>query len=97
VSHHGSADQSAKLYDRLGATLGLIGVGLDNDYGHPAPALLALLAGDGTAVARTDENGLILVAPGDEVGELRVWREKPAPARTPDSSAPDSSDPEPDG
>jgi competence protein ComEC len=75
VSHHGSADQSAELYDRLGATLGLIGVGEDNDYGHPAPSLLEMLAGDGTTVARTDQNGIILVAPGQTAAELRVWRE----------------------
>ncbi len=35
VSHHGSADQSARLYERLGAVVGVIGVGADNGYGHP--------------------------------------------------------------
>jgi competence protein ComEC len=78
VSHHGSADQSAPLYDRLGATLGLIGVGADNDYGHPAPSLLAMLDSDDTAVARTDQDGLVLVAPGEHAEELRMWRENPA-------------------
>ncbi len=35
VSHHGSSDQSAELYERVAATVGLIGVGADNGYGHP--------------------------------------------------------------
>jgi competence protein ComEC len=73
VSHHGSADQSDGLYERLDAAVGLIGVGAGNDYGHPAPALLDLLAATGTATLRTDVDGLILVAPGHGPGEIDVW------------------------
>lgn len=73
VSHHGSADQSERLYEQLGATIGLIGVGADNDYGHPAPTLLDLLAATGTTALRTDVDGLILLAPGDRPGEVDVW------------------------
>jgi competence protein ComEC len=73
VAHHGSADQSPGLYDELGATVGLIGVGADNGYGHPAPALLDLLGATGTTAVRTDLGGLILVAPGDRLGEIDVW------------------------
>jgi len=73
VAHHGSADQSAGLYEQLGATVGLIGVGADNDYGHPAPTLIDLLATGGTTALRTDLDGLILVAPGDRPGEVDVW------------------------
>lgn len=76
VAHHGSADQSAALYERLGATVGLIGVGADNDYGHPAPALLDLLAASGTTALRTDADGLILIGPGDRPGEVEVWTER---------------------
>jgi len=72
VAHHGSADQSARLYGQLDATVGLIGVGADNDYGHPTDALLGILASTGTTALRTDEHGLILVAPGDG-GEVDVW------------------------
>ncbi|WP_281260194.1 ComEC/Rec2 family competence protein [Glaciihabitans tibetensis] len=75
VSHHGSADQSSALYQRLGATVGLIGVGAGNDYGHPTPQLLDMLAASGTAVTRTDQDGLILVAPAGTDGGLTVWRE----------------------
>jgi len=73
VSHHGSADQSAALYDRLRAAVGLIGVGADNDYGHPTDSLLGILAASGTTALRTDLDGLILVAPGDRPGEVDVW------------------------
>jgi competence protein ComEC len=73
VAHHGSGDQSEELYAQLGATVGLIGVGAGNDYGHPAPALLDLLAATGTTALRTDLDGLILIAPGDRPGEIDVW------------------------
>src|SRR5690606_18057368 len=73
VSHHGSADQSPAVYAALGAAAGLIGVGADNDYGHPTDRLLGILAASGTVPLRTDEHGLILLAPGDEPGEVDVW------------------------
>jgi len=78
VSHHGSADQSERLYARADATVGVIGVGVDNGYGHPSPELLAILASTGTAVTRTDEQGLVLLAPGEE--GITVWTERRAPS-----------------
>ncbi len=75
VSHHGSADQSAALYDRLDAAAGLIGVGADNDYGHPTERLLGILAGAGTAAFRTDAQGMILVSPTED-GGVAVWTER---------------------
>jgi competence protein ComEC len=75
VAHHGSADQSARVYEAADAAVGVIGVG-ENDYGHPNPRLLDLLAGVGTAAARTDTGGLVLVSPGEEPGTLRVWTER---------------------
>jgi competence protein ComEC len=73
VAHHGSADQSARLYESVHATVGLIGVGAENDYGHPTDALLGILAAVGTRPYRSDLEGLVLVAPGERRGELRVW------------------------
>jgi len=75
VSHHGSADQSARLYELAAATVGLIGVGEGNDYGHPTEALLDMLAASGTAARRTDRDGLILLAPGPD-GSVTVWTER---------------------
>ncbi|MGO4276569.1 ComEC/Rec2 family competence protein, partial [Paenibacillus sp. TAF58] len=54
VAHHGSADQSPRLYERLHARVGLISVGANNGYGHPTPSLLDLLAASGTRALRTD-------------------------------------------
>lgn len=72
VAHHGSADQAAPLYESVRASVGLIGVGADNDYGHPTQALLGILAAVGTTSYRSDLDGLVLVAPGER-GEVRVW------------------------
>lgn len=73
VAHHGSADQSAATYSRAAAAVGLIGVGAGNTYGHPTEQLLTMLAAAGTVPLRTDEDGLILLSPGTEPGEVSVW------------------------
>jgi competence protein ComEC len=61
VAHHGSARQADALYASCGARLGLISVGADNDYGHPAEKTLGMLARAGIRVARTDEGGDLVV------------------------------------
>lgn len=73
VAHHGSADQLPALYRRVGASVGLIGVGA-NDYGHPTDAALRLVRDAGTTALRTDELGTIALAV-DEQG-VRVWSER---------------------
>ncbi|HEY4270220.1 MAG TPA: ComEC/Rec2 family competence protein [Galbitalea sp.] len=77
VAHHGSADQSPELYERVRATIGLIGVGLHNTYGHPTEHLLDILASVGTRPARTDTQGLVLLAPGQSPGDVVEWSERP--------------------
>ncbi|AZZ55466.1 competence protein ComEC [Rathayibacter iranicus] len=62
VAHHGSADQASALYDALGASIGLISVGAGNDYGHPNPSLLALLAERGVETLRSDVEGTVVLA-----------------------------------
>jgi competence protein ComEC len=61
VAHHGSSRQSPSLYASCGARLGLIGVGAGNDYGHPSPSALGMLAAAGIRVARTDTSGDLVV------------------------------------
>jgi competence protein ComEC len=79
VAHHGSARQDPDLVRGSGARLALISVGLDNDYGHPAPSLLALLRDARMQVARTDRDGDVAVVVDDG---LRVATSgKRAPAR----------------
>lgn len=74
VSHHGSGDQDAGLYELLGAEAAVIGVGADNDYGHPRAETLALLETAGSHVLRTDQRGRILLSMRD--GQLAVWSER---------------------
>lgn len=76
VSHHGSADQSEAVYARAAATIGLIGVGADNSYGHPTDELLRILGTVGTVPWRSDERGLVLLAPGSTPGTVRVWSQR---------------------
>jgi competence protein ComEC len=90
VAHHGSGDQSAALYAQIRASVGLVSVGAANGYGHPTRSLLAMLGSAGTAVVRTDRDGLAVVAPagaaqtnaatpagaGRTGAVLRVWTEK---------------------
>lgn len=71
VAHHGSRDQAPELAARVGAELGLVSVGAENRYGHPARETLAELAAAGTATARTDRLGHIAVSGSS--GALRVW------------------------
>lgn len=74
VAHHGSADQSAVLYAELDATVGIIGVGADNGYGHPTDSLLELLSARRTSIVRTDRSGTTLLAV--ERGGFRAWTER---------------------
>jgi competence protein ComEC len=62
VAHHGSADAGlAALLARVRPRLAVISVGMDNPYGHPAPATLATLAAHGARILRTDRVGDVLL------------------------------------
>ncbi|SDZ43940.1 ComEC/Rec2 family competence protein [Herbiconiux ginsengi] len=77
VAHHGSADQSERLYGDIRAVAGLISVGAGNSYGHPTDRLLGILGRVGTGAFRTDLGGLIVVA--GTSAALSIWTEKPVP------------------
>jgi competence protein ComEC len=69
VPHHGSRHQDLDWLVSLGAGVALVSVGAGNDYGHPAPDLLAALEATGTDVWRTDLDGdVAVVSRGHEVG-----------------------------
>jgi competence protein ComEC len=76
VAHHGSADQSPRLYERLQARVGLVSVGASNSYGHPTKSLLDLLAACGTTALRTDRQGMLVVSPSPDPGGIEVWTER---------------------
>lgn len=83
VAHHGSAKQDPGLLAVARPRLALISVGADNDYGHPAPSALRLLAGLGATIARTDLRGdLCVVREGGGLALVTSGpRAHPAPAR----------------
>jgi competence protein ComEC len=76
VSHHGSADQHPALYRLLEARVALIGVGVDNPYGHPAPGILRVLE-ESSVVIRSDISGTVTLHKND-AGDIVVWSERSA-------------------
>ncbi|MCZ8518677.1 MULTISPECIES: DNA internalization-related competence protein ComEC/Rec2 [Paenibacillus] len=70
VAHHGSKSSTSDTW--LAAWQpkhAVISAGVNNMYGHPSPAVLDRLAGQGTAVYRTDRQGEIQMA----VREGRIY------------------------
>ncbi|MGI8612435.1 MAG: ComEC/Rec2 family competence protein [Nocardioidaceae bacterium] len=65
VPHHGSRYQDPAFLADVGASLAIVSVGADNDYGHPAPETIALLQSLGETVLRTDEVGDVAVVVRD--------------------------------
>jgi competence protein ComEC len=63
--HHGSAYFDAEFLAAVHARVAVISVGLDNDYGHPAPSLLAELHKLSIPVRRTDLEGDVAVISTD--------------------------------
>nr|WP_262402385.1 hypothetical protein [Actinomadura sp. CNU-125] len=61
VPHHGSRSQDARFLAAARASIALISVGRDNDYGHPSPATLDLLRRLHVRIHRTDREGDIAV------------------------------------
>jgi len=64
VPHHGSAWSEPAFLDAAAAQVALVEVGADNDYGHPAPSVLAHLSKRGVRVLRTDRGGDLAVVAG---------------------------------
>ena len=81
LAHHGSRRQHSRLYTQLQPSVALIGVGEQNTYGHPHAQTLRMLKQQHTTVLRTDQHGLILLAP-DAHGAWRVWTQR-APVDSP--------------
>lgn len=79
VAHHGSADQEPRLYAAAAASVAIISVGAENDYGHPTADALQMLADAGSRVLRTDRQGMLLVWLAAE--GIRTWTEKGARRR----------------
>ncbi|MFC6881113.1 ComEC/Rec2 family competence protein [Actinomadura yumaensis] len=61
VPHHGSRSQDPAFLTAAHASVSLISVGRDNDYGHPSPVTVNRLQHLGAHVHRTDQEGDIAV------------------------------------
>src|SRR5437016_2754407 len=60
VGHHGSRSATSDEWlDELEPRTAVISVGRHNNYGHPAPDVLARLARHGVTIFRTDQSGTI--------------------------------------
>jgi competence protein ComEC len=69
VPHHGSAKLLDSFVTAVSPRVAVIGVGVDNDYGHPSQRALDLLQLDGIeTILRTDQQGDVSVGVAD--GEL---------------------------
>lgn len=81
VPHHGSAKLLDRFVRAVAPDVAIIGVGVDNDYGHPSQNALDLLTRSGvTSILRTDQQGDVSVAVVDE--EMAVVARGPT-ARAP--------------
>jgi competence protein ComEC len=74
VSHHGSADQYAELFEDLRPEVALFSAGESNSYGHPTKRALEIFEKAGSAIFRTDQQGAIALTMLD--GSLNVLTER---------------------
>ncbi|MFZ0530695.1 MAG: MBL fold metallo-hydrolase, partial [Propionicimonas sp.] len=61
VPHHGSGHQNPDYLAASHASVALVSVGEDNDYGHPAARTITAVNDSGARVFRTDQDGSIAV------------------------------------
>jgi competence protein ComEC len=79
VPHHGSKHQDPGFVSAVDPAVAVVSVGVDNDYGHPNPGLLARISAAGIRVLRTDRDGDVAVV--DTGHGLAVARRGPPPGR----------------
>ncbi len=60
LPHHGSANLDEGFASWANAEIALIGVGKDNDYGHPSPEVLKQWSG--AEIFRTDQDGAVALS-----------------------------------
>ena len=68
MPHHGSSRQDQLFWGRTGARVAVASAGVDNSYGHPSRAALTMASRMGMKVARTDQQGAVVLSrTGDSV------------------------------
>lgn len=77
VGHHGSRSATSDAWlSELAPREAVISVGRHNNYGHPAPEVLARLARHGITILRTDRDGTITFSTAGQPGTSEVHHEK---------------------
>lgn len=66
VPHHGGGTSLEEFLIAARARVAIVSVGQGNDYGHPVPAIIAILRAAGMDVVRTDESGDVTVRFGPD-------------------------------
>jgi competence protein ComEC len=89
VPHHGSKTSStAEFIAAVRPQVAVVAAGYRNRFGHPKPEIMARYRDQGTPVARTDQQGALLIrfdsggivsAAGQRQLEKRYWRSAPNP------------------
>lgn len=78
IGHHGSAAASSQHFlAAVRPRLAVVCVGRRNRFGHPSRAVLRRIADRGAEVARTDEDGAVIVETDGVVWGRRYWRSAP--------------------
>lgn len=74
VAHHGAAGSSTpEFLARVAPRVTVVSVGPRNPYGHPAPAVLARLAGAGARTYRTDRDGAVVMETDGRMLRVTAW------------------------
>ncbi len=77
LPHHGSrGGLDDRLLAELAPRLALVSVG-PNSFGHPTPAMLALMADHGVPLLRTDRSGDVTLSAGPAGLTVSAWRGAP--------------------
>lgn len=75
VGHHGSSSSSGEDFlNAVKPRAALIGVGIENTYGHPARSVLERFRAMGTQVFRTDLHGTVVLASDGKSISVRTER-----------------------
>ena len=74
VPHHGSGRQLPEFLAATRASIAVFSVGLDNDYGHPAPRTQRAVEQLGMRILRTDQQGSIALSRNE--GGVQVTTQK---------------------
>lgn len=74
--HHGSASSSSAAFlAAVRPRLAIFQAGYRNRFGHPRPAVLARYQAAGAELARTDQDGAILLFMGPDAWRVERWRD----------------------